>query len=42
MEHSHLNLEVDFDEEKLTGSVVHSIQNISGVKEVVLDTKNLK
>ncbi|HAE30471.1 MAG TPA: aminopeptidase, partial [Flavobacteriales bacterium] len=42
VEHSHLNLEVDFDEEKLKGSVVHSIQNMSGVKEVVFDTKNLE
>ena len=42
VEHSHLNLEVDFDEEKLKGSVVHSIQNMSGAKEVIFDTKNLE
>ncbi len=41
VEHSHLNLEVNFNNEKLIGSVLHTIKNVTGTAEVVFDTKNL-
>lgn len=40
--HVHLNLLVDFDNEILTGSVVHTINNSNGSEYAVFDTKNLE
>ncbi len=39
--HCHLSLDVDFENEVLKGSVVHSLKNVSGVEQVIFDTKNL-
>lgn len=41
IEHSHLNLSVDFESKLLYGSVTHSIKNNSASKEFILDTKYL-
>jgi len=41
IEHSHLDLEVNFSSEKLIGSVLHTVKNITGAEKVVFDTKNL-
>ena len=40
--HLHLNLEVDFDAKKLKGTVTHTLNNSSGVSEVIFDTRFLK
>ncbi len=40
-DHLHLNLSVDFDRRQLKGSVTHDISNVTGVEEIIFDTKNL-
>lgn len=39
--HLHLNLSVDFEAEKLTGNVVHTINNKAGAAEMIFDTHSL-
>lgn len=39
--HLYLDIAVDFDNKKITGTAVHTIENINGVDEIILDTKAL-
>ena len=39
--HLHLNLAVDFEAKKLTGSVSHTIENISGATQMIFDVNGL-
>ena len=39
--HCHLSLDVDFENEVLKGSVLHTLKNVSGAEVVIFDTKNL-
>ncbi|MBL7898157.1 MAG: hypothetical protein JNJ99_06455, partial [Crocinitomicaceae bacterium] len=35
--HLHLNLNVDFDRKVLAGNVIHDIENVNGVSEIIFD-----
>ncbi|MFT4602895.1 MAG: leukotriene-A4 hydrolase [Arenicella sp.] len=39
--HLHLNLDVNFDNETLKGSVIHDIENITGAEEMIFDVYDL-
>ncbi len=39
--HLHLDIEVSFDQKQISGTAVHTIENVSGVSEIVFDTKAL-
>ncbi|MFN3918134.1 MAG: M1 family metallopeptidase [Flavobacteriales bacterium] len=39
--HIHLDIEVDFEEKKVKGSVTHTINNPSGVNEIIFDSRTL-
>lgn len=40
--HLHLDIEVDFENKQITGTVTHTIENITGADQIVFDTKALK
>ncbi len=39
--HLHLDIEVDFENKQITGSVTHTIENLTGADQIVFDTKGL-
>lgn len=39
--HLHLDIAVSFDEKKISGTAIHTIENINGVDKIVFDTKAL-
>lgn len=39
--HLHLDIAVSFEEKKISGTVIHTIENVSGVDNIVFDTKGL-
>ncbi|CAG5085014.1 M1 family metallopeptidase [Parvicella tangerina] len=39
--HLHLDIAVSFDEKKISGTAIHTIENLKGVEEIVFDTKAL-
>ena len=39
--HLHLNLAVDFETEVITGSVIHSVDNLTGTDEFIVDANEL-
>jgi leukotriene-A4 hydrolase len=39
--HVHLDVEVDFEQKKVKGSVTHTINNPSGVNEIIFDSRTL-